>query len=377
MKWFVSLLFPLSAMAAGSGAYEAVVVGEQGVVRSGPGSKFYETMSLPPGTRVRVIMQERGGWLRIAPPAGSISWVPSRFLERNGNSGVVRVERAGVRIGNVDGDEHSIEHRVLTRGDRVKILEERVLSGDSRPEQWCQIAPPRGEFRWIAGKEVEALDQDQRSIKGANERAIVKGNKERASVKGNEEQELEGKSEQFVVSQQVKKSGSSSGEDLQGSRSKEKAVSGPVWSHEIQSTSANSGEWKYLRELDASLARHLEQDLMEWDLAPFEARYRELAENAQSERIYQSAVGRLRLIAQKYQLHASYAEFVQVRTASATRDRELQQQTVRRAVPTRMVTTPPQSVLVQQPSSQGPVLSEIPPDQTQRKRPRRRDRRLE
>ena len=43
----------------------------------------------------------------------------------------------------------------LDRGEEVEILDVKSILGSGQTEQWCKIAPPAGEFRWVFGRFVD------------------------------------------------------------------------------------------------------------------------------------------------------------------------------------------------------------------------------
>src|SRR5438045_788902 len=77
--WLVLVLYnPVSAGVAPD--YRVVNV-DQAEVRARPSSvdaQVYVTNRLRRGTPVKVFGEEEGGWLKIAPPEGSFSWINTR-----------------------------------------------------------------------------------------------------------------------------------------------------------------------------------------------------------------------------------------------------------------------------------------------------------
>ena len=47
-----------------------------------------------------------------------------------------------------------VEALELKEGEEVEILEVKTLTTAGQPEQWCKIAPPSGEFRWVFGEDA-------------------------------------------------------------------------------------------------------------------------------------------------------------------------------------------------------------------------------
>ena len=81
---FAGLFVALLASHAGASepnAYKAVVIDTEVKLRAGPSDTFPDTGSLPRGTAVIVEKEEGNGWLAITAPHGSVSWVPTQFVE--------------------------------------------------------------------------------------------------------------------------------------------------------------------------------------------------------------------------------------------------------------------------------------------------------
>lgn len=135
--------------------------GEDIYVRSGPGQeKHYPTMKLKDGDKVHVLRKDPGGWFMIKPPPGSYSWILSRYVQRNGIQGTVRENGVVVRVGAFQSTQRDVEQVRLNSGDTVEILGEQTLDSDKGKDQWLQIKPPRGEFRWIKGSHLVELNPD-------------------------------------------------------------------------------------------------------------------------------------------------------------------------------------------------------------------------
>jgi hypothetical protein len=150
--------------------YEAVSMGDDVFVRSGPGQNYYATGKLQKNDRVTVHRHDPGGWFMIAPPSGSFSWIESSLVERTGDRGIVNVpaDEAGqpgkaiVRIGSTLSDDHSLTGRQLANGDEVTIIGQRVLNTEAGAVQMLQIAPPPREYRWVKGNFIVPVDSTMR-----------------------------------------------------------------------------------------------------------------------------------------------------------------------------------------------------------------------
>lgn len=151
------LATPLRAAQKVKCPYETTVETET-YVRSGPGSKYYPTGKLRPGEKVVVHRQDPGGWFMIAPPPGSFSWVPAKYVQKaDPGRGTITTNNVVVRVGSFESDIREIFQQKLSRGDDVEIIDEKMLDpdGGSGPaELWYKIKPPRGEWRWISGQAV-------------------------------------------------------------------------------------------------------------------------------------------------------------------------------------------------------------------------------
>ena len=150
----LSVLFALSTPSLASAEpfpYTASVRVPQAEVRSGPGQNHYATDRLKLGQTVEVHRHSDDGWAGIRPPAGSFSWVPARDLKPVGNglAQVVRAQAPAYVGSRISPSRDAIQIR-LDEGESVEILAEQSLDG----ENWYKIAPPAGEFRWIAQSDL-------------------------------------------------------------------------------------------------------------------------------------------------------------------------------------------------------------------------------
>jgi len=149
----VSVLSSLSVRAE-SFPYRAAVTADEVPVRSGPGPTFYATGMLGLGEEVEVYRREAGGWLAIRPPAGSFCWVEAAALQTTDQPQIAQVVGANAVawIGSDLGDVEDHKWRVkLQAGEPVQLLSQgriTIYRGDE-PREFCQIAPPAGDFRWL------------------------------------------------------------------------------------------------------------------------------------------------------------------------------------------------------------------------------------
>ncbi len=133
--------------------YTAYVNTDDTYIRSGPGKNYYPTDKLARGDTVEVYRHDPGGWYAIRPPRGSFSWVPARLLQPTKDSvAIVTGDRVVSRVGSRFSDVRDVIQVRLDRGEEVEIIDMKTVhSHEGQTEQWCKIAPPSGEFRWVFG----------------------------------------------------------------------------------------------------------------------------------------------------------------------------------------------------------------------------------
>lgn len=131
--------------------YVAYVTSENEYVRSGPGQRYYPTSQLPQGFAVEVYRHEADGWCAIRPPEGSFSWVASHQVRRV-DAKVVEVVEDNVvtRVGSKLSPARSAVQVLLPRGEHVAL----IPTVEDEDPRWVRVAPPSGEFRWIAADQL-------------------------------------------------------------------------------------------------------------------------------------------------------------------------------------------------------------------------------
>lgn len=139
--------------------YTAYVTSDDVYVRSGPGKNYYPTEKLVRGSEVEVYRHDPGGWFAIRPPQGSFAWVVGsdvRLLPDRTGVAEVAKDHTLAFVGSRFSDVRDVRQVKLDRGELMEILGEKrfVADGHSKAETWYRIAPPAGEFRWVAGKYV-------------------------------------------------------------------------------------------------------------------------------------------------------------------------------------------------------------------------------
>jgi hypothetical protein len=130
--------------------YAAYVNEPETYVRSGPGNQHYATGQAPAGYAVEVYRHDGEGWCAIRPPEGSFSLAPAHQL-RILDSRTAEVTASGVvaRVGSSLGEQRNAVQVLLERGEIVQLVEQPVPG-----QPWVKIAPPAGEFRWIASRRL-------------------------------------------------------------------------------------------------------------------------------------------------------------------------------------------------------------------------------
>jgi hypothetical protein len=140
-------------------SYSAVIVQAEAELRAGPGTdgQLYPTNRLSRGQTVEVLKDRGDGWLEVRPPAGSFSWINTRFVERMQNQpNWVVMNRAPVPVligSEVLKGRPSVEGPKLPQGTIVRSIGAPLADADG---SWLPIAPPPSEVRYLR---VEAISR--------------------------------------------------------------------------------------------------------------------------------------------------------------------------------------------------------------------------
>jgi hypothetical protein len=136
------------------------VLAPQAQVWCGPSTSdgLYPTNLLRQGERVQVIEELPSGWLAIRPPAGSFSWINTRYLQLTAakypSNYVVAYEGhpVPVLIGSaIKADRPTKIGVKLPRGAQVRAI------GRTRTDDegtWLPVEPPASEVRYIRAEDV-------------------------------------------------------------------------------------------------------------------------------------------------------------------------------------------------------------------------------
>lgn len=139
-----------TARAADAFPYVAYVTQNETYVRSGPGGDFYPTGQLSAGYAVEVYRHDGDGWCAVRPVEGSFCLAPAHQLRvLDSRTAEVIAPSVPARIGSsLSGDRKAVQV-YLERREMVQLLE------PPQPNQpLLKIAPPAGEFRFIAASRL-------------------------------------------------------------------------------------------------------------------------------------------------------------------------------------------------------------------------------
>ncbi len=141
--------------------YQAFVLREGALVRSGPGEAHYATDELKQGQPVEVWRHDPDGWYAIRPTADSFSLIPATAVELL-SADRCRVIQSGLqawvgtRLGPVENPLWQVK---LNADEELTILGEvNWPSPEGSSLTWYQIAPPAGEFRWVHVRDLQLPD---------------------------------------------------------------------------------------------------------------------------------------------------------------------------------------------------------------------------
>jgi len=280
--------------------YQAVVAAEDVYARSGPGRNYYPTNKLHSGRKVTVHRHDPGGWYMIAPPPGSFSWIRAEYVQNEGNGrGVLQENNVIVRVGSEFGDSRDIEQVRLSTGDTVEILGEQTFQTGSGAVRMYKIRPPRGEYRWVRGRYLEALDREARR---ANDRDpyTIPSHAQR------------GKTERKRIGDPV----GSGGPRLT-------PHDGSATTIETPDTGSFNNERTRLAALDRRFREMVDKDPSGWDFTELEMEYRQLRAEVKHPLTARKIDRRLPTIAHYRSVQAEYAKMIQLTSETHRRDAEL------------------------------------------------------
>jgi len=332
LAWIGMRAAPVLEASDGKFPYETVIEAEEAFVRSGPGSKYYPTGKLRRGAKVVVHREDPGGWFMIAPPPGSFSWIPAKYVEKTGQGqGTITTNQVAVRVGSFESDIREILQRTLSRGDEVHILGEKMLGPDATggpAQSWYRIEPPRGEWRWIMGQAVAPARERERNPKDDPfASAEARDRPKRASPPVPHADDDSPSFQKPLVDPSHREYVSN---ESDADRSREGALGNrPLVRKESKSRPAantNRRQEAILDELDRLDARFrsiLEKNPLDWDFDELERDYQELHDQADNVNVQQMIDSRLGRIEGYRRDKSAEEELARVQAETGKRDAEL------------------------------------------------------
>lgn len=282
--------------------YEAVVEGHDVHARSGPGRNYYPTAKLKRGQKVTVHRHDPGGWYMIAPPVNSFSWIRRQYVDKQSpTEGVLTENNVVVRVGSSFGDDRDIEQVRLSKGTKVQILGEKTFQTNFGAVRMYKIVPPRGEYRWVNGRQLVPTDSVAKKINNRNPYEIP------SQVDRKEDGSHE-------LSHPI---GSGGGPSLGGSKSH------GVSKHSTFRHGPYQRDRKRLAELDARFKAMVEQDASQWDLRSVAEAYRKLKDDTSHPAIISQINHRWPKIKRYRSIQREYQKMVRLTSAIEQRDAEL------------------------------------------------------
>ncbi len=292
--------------------YEAVAVGDDVVVRSGPGKNYYATSRLERGSQVVVHRHDPGGWFMIAPPPGSVSWIEASLVERTGSRGIVHVPadeqgrpgQAVVRIGSTISDDHGYTGRRLANGDEVEILGEQTLAMPQGPVRMLQIVPPLREYRWVKGDFIVPADAALRQHEDSDPYAIPSHHRGTAAA--------------VAIANDLPVLPAPARKEEVKTEKKTAAIEDAPSAEAL----ATHSQRMQLLEIDNRYADMMTLDISQWRLGDLRAAYESL--RLQGDATLASKIDvRLSALVEREKLYDNYAKFAQLTAATERRDAEL------------------------------------------------------
>jgi uncharacterized protein YgiM (DUF1202 family) len=302
--------------------FEATITVNDTYVRSGPGKRFYPTGKLHKGARVTIRRKDLGGWYMIDPPPGSFSWIRAEYVDRTGSgrTGILNAKSVVVRVGSQFGNTRDVEQRRLSTGDEVDILDEATLDTNGVAIRMYKISPPRGEYRWIAGRSVVAADDAIRSLHDRDPYRIPSQvQREKPNSQPNTDSGA-----QPIASERL----FSDAEDVGATnRSVEQRPLVRSRDDRVQQTESSSdnlqADQSQLRELDNQFRKMIGSDTATWNLAELERGYRELRNQTDSLAVQQQIELRFPALEKYKNIKTEYEKLVTLTNETHKRDAQL------------------------------------------------------
>jgi hypothetical protein len=309
--------------------YEARVVVEEALVRSGGGDAFYPTQRVAKETVVNVYRHDPGGWYVIDPPEGSFSWIPERFVNRLSESeGEVQEDNVIAFVGSEFGDESSVFQRRMKKGEKVTILGQKDIDTTSGMQSMLKIKPPQRERRWIPGAALVPVDALKRQQQNSDPYAVPP-NAKRPDVT-------------IATPEQAQNAISGGVTDV--------PVIGP--SDQLARLQLERSEKQKLAEIDRRFREMVLQDAGTWDLDSIETEYRGLQNSVSNRQVAGSIDMRFPAIERYRRRLAQINDLRQVQFETDMKDAQLA---------ARMGAAPLPGGVVASPGPQGALVAADPP----------------
>lgn len=293
--------------------YEAVVDVEEEFVRSGAGQKYYPTGKLKRGERVTVHRHDPGGWVMIAPPPGSFSWIEAKHVRRQqGETGVLSASNVIVRVGSVFNDDHDWYQVELSKGQTVEILGEKTLQTDRGAVAVLKIKPPANEYRWIMGRALRSVDAPV--LKPLN-RDDIAAKQQPTKISPLEERDsdpfTDGPAPTLII-------------DEQATPSKIAPVPVTETTPNIDQDQVEHDEFRArLRTIDEQFRTMIQEEPPKWDLTSVEQQYRQLDGSTDSPVLKTKLKLRLDAVQRYAKTRQEYDEFMRITSEAKQRDAQL------------------------------------------------------
>ena len=292
--------------------YEAVVDVEDGDdVWSGPNAKkFYPTTHLKRGDRVKVVRHDYGGWCMIEPPQGSFSWIRAAHVQKHdATHGSLKSNRIVVHVGSeLNPDDFTTIQAELSKDADIEILGEKTFqSGDEAPRVMLKIAPPKGEWRWIARKSIVPVDAF-RSDPFPSEQVHPK--KRNGPIADNEDD---------AFAKPV-----STGPTVRDSLTDSEPVEAA--SKRVESSSEKQAGKQRLTEIDKQFREMIQAEPTTWDLESLVKQYQQLDADVGLASMSSTIKLRMDAVKRYRKVQNDYLDFYKLSAATKERDAQLQQQ---------------------------------------------------
>lgn len=338
-------------------------------VRSGPGPRYDVTSDLPRGSQVTVHRHDPGGWVMIAPPTGSFSWIAAedieldpadaaRLNEAQPVSGKVSARTALVYVGSELNLSRQVVQRRLTTGDNVQILGEAMLPAGNRALRYFKISPPTHEYRWITARALRP--ETDRSISQGSPSGPSSSTTASAShMTGTSSTPAATSANPFSLEIPPLSSETSSTEASDSvplastSTSREESAAPPAFPvasavepaplPEISRAEVTPRTRReHLTQIDQQLRTMVTQTPDRWDLTRIEQQYRQLAADTTDETFQYVVDQRIHSLSRYQKIYSDYQDFDRIFREAREKDAALQAQAaVNRAALQQAPNTPP------------------------------------